>query len=235
MRRRSFVAALASLSLIPKTAGAGMPHFKDVIAATLPKGIVLPPAFAQAIDWLEAAGYVFEDKYVALTPPDKSRSIILQFEPVSQGHVAAWLGTDDPAFTNRLAPIIRTGGDGSYAALWRADDGTLSIVHMGSGSGSIMMQTLVENPVDMLRLMAIGYSELCWPENFSITPAEEHAELVAAIGIENAPVYRAPNEFRRFVEKTFAVSVPQRAIDITGNVMEMDDPFQRWLQTVQEG
>lgn len=235
MRRRSFTAALVSLSLIPKATGAGVPHFRHLLAASLPEGIALPPAFEQAIDWLEAAGYVFEDSYAALTPPDTSRSIALQFEPVSQGHVAAWLDTDDPVHTNRLAPIIRTGGDGSYAALWRADDGTLPIVHMGSGSGSIMMQTLVENPVDMLRLMAIGYSELCWPENFAITPAEEHAALVAAIGIENAPVYRAPIEFRRFVEKTFDVSVPPRAIDIAGNVTPMDDPFQRWLQTVQEG
>jgi len=235
LRRRSFVAALASLSLVPQTKGAGMPHFKDVIAASLPTGIALPPVFEQAIDWLEAVNYVVEDSYAALTPPDRSRSIVLQFEPVSQGHAAAWLGTDDPAVTQRLAPIIRTGGDGSYAALWRTDDGTLSIVHMGSGSGSVMMRTLVESPLDMLRLMAIGYSELCWPENFAITPAEEHAALVAAIGVENDPVYRGPSEFRHFVEKTFDVSVPQRAIDIVGGVMERDDPFQRWLQTVQEG
>lgn len=235
MKRRSFVAALAHLSLVPQTMGAGTPLFKDVLAASLPTGIALPRAFEQAIDWLEVAGYVAEDRYAALTPPGGSRSIMLQFEPVSQGHAEAWLGTDDPAFTQRLAPIIRTGGDGSYAALWRADDGTLSIVHMGSGSGSIMMHTLVESPLDMLRLMAIGYSELCWPENFAITPAEEHAALVAAIGIENAPVYRGPSEFRRFVEKTFDVSIPKRAIDIVGGVMEKDDPFQRWLLTVQEG
>lgn len=146
MRRRSFVAALASVSLVPQTMGAGMPHFKDLVAASLPKGIALPRAFEQAIDWLEVAGYVVEDRYAALTPPDGSRSIALQFEPVSEGHAAAWLRTDDPAFTQRLAPIIRTGGDGSYAALWRADDGPLSIVHMGSGSGSIMMRTLVESP-----------------------------------------------------------------------------------------
>ena len=239
MKRRSFIAALASLTFTPKVPGAGMPPFKDLVTTSLPEGMALPKAFGQAIDWLEATGYVFEHTYAALTPPDSSRSIELQFEPVSEGHVAAWLGTDNPAFTRRLAPIIRTGGDGSYAALWRANDGTLPVVHMGSGSGSTMMQTLVENPVDMLRLMAIGYSELCWPENFGITPAEEHAALVAAIGVENAPVYRAPIEFRRFVEKTYDVSVPQRAAGITGDATHMgavaaQDPFQRWLQTVQQ-
>ncbi|MGK3816862.1 hypothetical protein, partial [Enterococcus faecium] len=74
----------------------------------------------------------------------------------------------------RLAPIIRTGGDGSYAALWLDDEGKQRFVHMGSGSGSTWMGVICEGAVDMLRLMAIGYDELCWPEHFDITPVEAY-------------------------------------------------------------
>ena len=54
-----------------------MPPFRDVIAASLPEGIVLPPAFEQAIGWLEAVSYVVVDRYASLTSPGGSRSIAL--------------------------------------------------------------------------------------------------------------------------------------------------------------
>ncbi|BAQ80361.1 hypothetical protein [Pseudomonas sp. St29] len=66
----------------------------------------------------------------------------------------------------------RDGGDGSWAGLWRDDTGQQRMVHLGSGSGSLMLCVLTDTPQDLLRLLAIGYNELCWPEQFERTPQE---------------------------------------------------------------
>lgn len=214
-----------------------MSSFTQQIAASLPQGIALPGAFVTTIDWMDANGFVRDGAVAYLQPANADLMSETGFKPVDAGHVAAWLGTEDPSYVDRLAPIIPTGGDGSYAALWRRDDGGLSIVHMGSGSGSTMTCVLADDPVDMLRLMAIGYSELCWPETLAITPEQEHSDLVMILGADNVLPYSPPQEFRRFITKTFNVTIPERGSEIVGNIALMesetsDDPFWQWMQTV---
>jgi hypothetical protein len=213
-----------------------MTGFTELIAASLPPGLALPEAFVTTIDWLSDNDFVRENSIAFVKPATAQLTSETGFKPVDPGHVAAWLRTDDQAAIDRLAPIIPTGGEGSYAALWRRDDGGTSIVHMGSGSGSTLMATLTDNPIDMLRLMAIGYGELCWPEYFGITPEEEHAALVAAIGPGMVPPYSPPTEFRHFVSKTFGVTIPRTASEIVGNmtVPKADDPFALWLDMMPE-
>ncbi len=213
-----------------------MSSFTQTIAASLPPGMELPQAFVTTIDWLDANNFVRDGSMAFVKPADAQLTSETGFKPVDPGHVEAWLGTEDKAFAERLAPIIPTGGEGSYAALWRRDDGGLSIVHMGSGSGSVLMATLTDNPVDMLRLMAIGYGELCWPEYFGITPEEEHANLVAAVGAENVPPYSPPTQFRHFISKTFDVTIPRTASEILGDLENAppDDPFTLWLASIPE-
>ncbi|HVT82859.1 MAG TPA: hypothetical protein VHM90_19630, partial [Phycisphaerae bacterium] len=70
----------------------------------------------------------------------------------------------------KLCIFATTGGEGSMAALWLGDDGVQRIVHLGSGSGSTMVCVLTEDPVDFLRLLAIGYDEICWDHQFSDLP-----------------------------------------------------------------
>ena len=235
MQRRNLLAGLAALPLLTGKAWA-MTGFTELIAASLPPGLALPDAFVKTIDWLDANNFVRENSIAFVKPATAQLTSETGFKPVDPGHVEAWLRTDDKAYTERLAPIIPTGGEGSYAALWRRDDGGTSIVHMGSGSGSVLMATLTDDPVDMLRLMAIGYGELCWPENFGLTPEEDNAMLVAAIGPGMVPPYSPPTEFRQFVSKTFDVTIPRTASEIVGNLTEAkaDDPFAIWLNTVPE-
>lgn len=214
-----------------------MSSFTQQVAASLPQGITLPEAFVTTMDWMAANDFVRDGPIACLTPASDQLTSETGFKPVDSGHVAAWLGTEDPAYVDRLAPIIPTGGEGSYAALWRRDDGGTNIVHMGSGSGSTMTCVLATDPVDMLRLMAIGYSELCWPETLAITPEQEHAELVMMLGADNIPPYRPPAAFRQFVAKTFNVTIPERGSDIVRDIALMeteafDDPFWLWMQTV---
>jgi hypothetical protein len=238
--RRHVLTGLAGLSLglsIQQKAWA-MSDFTQQVAASLPQGMTLPAAFVTTMDWMAANDFVRDGPIAYLEPASAQLTSETGFKPVDSGHVAAWLGTEDPAYVERLAPIIPTGGDGSYAALWRGDDDSVSIVHMGSGSGSTMTCVLAADPVDMLRLMAIGYSELCWPETLAITPEQEHANLVMLLGADNVPPYRPPAEFRRFVAKTFNVAIPERGTDIVRRIALMeseasDDPFWQWVRAVQ--
>lgn len=131
--------------------------------------------------------------------------------------------------TDRLAIFLCTGGDGSYAGLWRDDAGVQRIVHLGSGSGSVMFCVLTENVEDLLRLLAIGYDELCWPEQFNRTPEELRREAED----EDDDYPPPPSRFRRYVEQTLGLSVPARASEIVRRTASMsdrssDDPFWNW-------
>jgi hypothetical protein len=92
---------------------------------------------------------------------------------------------------------------------------------------------LTSQPVDLLRLLAIGYEELCWPDHFELTPdevfAEEHGEDETLL---------APLALRSFVETQFGVVVPETAAEIVRETADMDapssrDPFWLWLRRVQ--
>lgn len=130
-----------------------------------------------------------------------------------------------PEVNARVTIFAKTGGDGSYAALWTDDAGDQRIVHLGSGSGSTLLCVLADNAVDFLRLIAIGYDELCWPEYFDAPPNANSSEQRVL-----------PNEpFRSWVESTFDVSIPQTAREIVRHPASMDadqslDPFWRWVR-----
>jgi hypothetical protein len=124
---------------------------------------------------------------------------------------------------------VTTGGDGSRAGLWLDDDGRQHIVHLGSGSGSTMMCRLTHSPVEFLRLAAIGYDELCWPEAYALTSEEAHDED------DEDEEFAPPLAFRAWVETTFGVVAPDRASEIVTDVSGMDDkssndPFWRWMR-----
>ena len=212
--------------------------FADEIAASLPAKITLPIEFRMALDWLEREGCVHTyrntgARYAFLFPGEWSEGMtMVTFQACDPDHVRAWTRSD-AAKEGRLAPIIRTGGDGSYAALWLDDSRQQRIVHMGSGSGSTMMGVLCTRPVDMLRLMAIGYGELCWPDQFNQTPeVVYHATSTFAREGDAKP----PAAFRAFVAKTFGVTIPSRANEIVKRISEMgdetsDDPFWNWIRS----
>lgn len=48
---------------------------------------------------------------------------------------------------------------------------------MGSGSGSLLSCVLADNAVDFLRLLAIGYDEICWDEDFPFLPMKIQIEI----------------------------------------------------------
>lgn len=99
------------------------------------------------------------------------------------------------------------------------------------------MCTLTKNPVDFLRLIAIGYDELCWSEDFDKTPQEVHT--ARAMKDDELPAFLPRHRLRKWVETTFGVVVPERASEIISAVADMDqdhsdDPFWKWIKAAQQ-
>jgi len=97
-------------------------------------------------------------------------------------------------------------------------------VHLGSGSGSVLTCVLADNFVDFLRLLAIGYNEICWDTNFPFPPNENNDFVVK------------PNvKFQSWVKDTFNVEIPKNALEIVKFPARMDDEssedeFFNWYQ-----
>jgi hypothetical protein len=229
----------------PIAGAARMNCFSRIIMDSFPRGIAVPEPLAQFFAWIGDRAVVRrKDHMFAFVDPDWTRSSLF-VEPVRSGDSVAWTNSCDPEVSDRLAPFCATGGDGSRAALWRDDDGRTQIVHMGSGSGSTMAGVLVEDAIDFLRLLAIGYDELCWPEDHHQTPwslyAKHRAELEAvddAKGLEWFGEFDEPLQLRSWVSETFGVTVPATAAELVGNLGEMgdnssDDPFLQWLSRIE--
>lgn len=134
--------------------------------------------------------------------------------------LAPWFGPRRNAVPT-LWPFCRTGADGSIAALWSAPDGQTHVVHLGSGSGSMLTCVLGERPVDFLRLIAIGYDEICWNQDWNAAPAS----------VDGRPTVNVP--FRTWVETTFSTTIPNRGTDVVAAPAELgddsDDPWCRWV------
>ena len=52
------------------------------------------------------------------------------------------------------------------------------------GSGSTMTCVLAHNGLDFLRLIAIGYDEICWDENFGMPPTSEVSDFIVHPNVE---------------------------------------------------
>lgn len=212
-----------------------MGNLKQEIASSLPGILKLPEEFAAAIDWIESVGAVGTFKssgkpYGMLDPAflTEPGGSLVSFQPMDADHAMYWTGNKDKAVTDRLGPIVRTGGDGSYAALWLDDAGQQQIVHMGSGSGSTMAGVMVRTPVDFLRLLAIGYEELCWPDALGVSAYEATFK---------PDEWKAPERFAGWVSSTFDVSIPHTALELLATLSDMDkpsdDPFCVWMDRIR--
>ncbi|WP_295152740.1 hypothetical protein [uncultured Campylobacter sp.] len=97
---------------------------------------------------------------------------------------------------------------------------------MGSGSGSIMTCVLARNGLDFLRLLAIGYDEICWDEDFSAPPNSDDFIV-------------HPNvKFQQWFKDTFKTTIPQTAFELlTSAHMDDENPsdeFLIWVNRIAE-
>ncbi|MDB6077000.1 MAG: hypothetical protein JWO82_747 [Akkermansiaceae bacterium] len=208
----------------------------DQLQSQLPPGMEIPAPLKQLYDWIESRGMIVTrrngEKAGFLFPPDAMNAgwtkagrpggTLIEFVSPAETGLQQWFGASNTAVLNRLCVFAKCGSDGSMAAFWLDEHGDQKIVHMGSGSGSTLLCVLAGSVVDFLRLLAIGYDEICWPEAFPLPP--DHSSFRVE-----------PNTaFQEWVETTFSVTIPATASEIVKCPSSMDerdpaDGFAKWV------
>ena len=213
----------------------------------LPQGMRLPSELEVLYAWIEAngfyddvggrrRGYLYPQDRLQQSWSDDEREggtdiVFFTDEPKNRDEeLRYWFYGEDRELAaeikQRLCVFAGSGSEGSMCALWLDDTGETKIVHMGSGS--TMTCVLTRNGLDFLRLLAIGYDEICWSEAFSSPPNSDEDEL-----------FVHPNEpFRRWVRERFKTTIPQTALEIaTPADMDDDEPrdeFLIWIRRLWE-
>jgi len=197
------------------------------IGRTLCAGMVLPPPLELLFRWIELRryfvdtpngriGFLFPEAEMKQGWTDHGRPGGTDIGFAAEGNVNLryWFKTTNPEVMNRLCVFAKSGGDGSMAAFWLADNGSQKIVHLGSGSGSVTLCILADDAVDFLRLLGIGYDEICWGDAY-FEPPDANDEF--SVG---------PNlAYREWVENTFHVTIPTRAVEIVRHPASMNDEY----------
>ena len=211
----------------------------------LPKGMQIPEELRQLYQWIENNGYYSENegiRYGYLYPQDKLRESWKEEEREGGTDIAFsvlknidreevlenYYKKHKDEVRRRLLVFAQSGADGSECALWLDDEGRTQIVHIGSGSGSMMTCILVKNPLDFLRLLAIGYDEICWDEDYPLPPNSNK---------DNTFVY--PNtQYQEWVQNTFHTTIPKIGLEVVTphnmNDEPITDPFLKWFFEVTE-
>ena len=214
-----------------------MSKLGDEITATLLPGMTIPESLQQLFDWIEQHGYFVDTengRIGSLFPDDELKAgwtdnerpggTIIEFAAEGNVNLHYWFGHERREVLDRLCVFAQTGAEGSMAAFWIDDDGKQRIVHLGSGSGSTMCCVLADDPIEFLRLLAIGYDEICWNEAFSEPPNAGDDMIVH------------PNiAFQSWVQQTFDVTIPITALEIVRTPAEMGDEnspdeFCQWVE-----
>ena len=206
----------------------------------LPAGMQIPEELRKLYQWIEDNGYYMDAKgvrYGWLFPEDKIKESWTDNERI--GGTMITFNVDEESYRNELLEIqykehldevkrrllvfARSGADGSECALWLDDEGRTQIVHIGSGSGSMMTCILVKNALDFLRLLAIGYDEICWDEYYPLPPNSDKNEM-----------FVHPNtQYQEWVQNTFHTTIPAIGLEVvTPHSMDdeaTDDPFLNWF------
>ncbi len=208
--------------------------FAQLVKAKLPIGMALPDEFSELFDWIENNGgtssYPDGRKYAVIEPSQINRQggSSICFQEPYDNH---WMCPADtnPKEAMRLRPFLRTGGDGSCAAFWLDDQGVQRIVHIGSGSGSIIIGIWVETPLDLLKLLAVGYEELCWEESYDQKPIDACYE---------PGNFSKPSLYRAWLSDKYGITIPNTAAEIVNDMSKMgepsDDPFCIWAASLND-
>ena len=209
----------------------------------LPKNMSIPKEIEMLYDFIEENGlytdingvrygFLFPEKELkeSRTKEGRDGGTIITFCPDDPDNFKYWFGMESDEIRERLCVFAQSGGDGSECALWLDDNNETKIVHFGSGSGSMLTCILADNAVDFLRLLAIGYDEICWNEDYPYPPNERPCN----------DYFVKPNLiYREWVEKTFNVTIPKTALEIVKHPVDMDsdstdDEFLNWVNKFLE-
>ena len=194
----------------------------------LPQGMRVPSELEALYAWIEANRF-YDDadgrRRGYLYPQDQLRQS--WSDGKREGGTEIVFFTDEPKNSDKTLRYWFCGKDRELAA--EIKQRLCVFARSGSdGSSSTMTCVLAHNGLDFLRLIAIGYDEICWDENFSMPPNSEGSDFI---------VY--PNvEFQQWIEDMFKTTIPQTAIELV-TPAHMDDEnsndeFLIWVNRIVE-
>lgn len=213
---------------------------EEQIGRTLMPGMHVPEPLKARFAWIEAndlyidrptgerIGFLYPEAELreGWTATERPGGTSIEFFAEGNVNLDYWFGHERPEVLDRLCVFAKTGGEGSMAALWLDPNDEQKIVHLGSGSGSTMVCVLAQDPIDFLRLLAIGYDEICWGDEFA-WPPNSHAAGDSLVVHPNV-------SYQEWLKTTFAVTIPQTGAEVVKHPDGMDhpdsqDPFNRWV------
>jgi hypothetical protein len=110
---------------------------------------------------------------------------------------------------NRLG-IFGSSPDGGLYCIWLQDNGKQPVVYIGSGQFAMVLSANIE---DFLKLLAIGYNEICGPD---LSQPPEPGSLVN-------------RKFQTWISQILNTSVPLTGQNIVDNATRDSDDINSWL------
>ncbi len=101
--------------------------------------------------------------------------------------------------------------DGSMLGIWIDDDERLKYVHLGSGSGSTLCCVIANSTIEFLTLISIGYKELGFVSDFTLTPEE------------NGDEPKVNQAFIDWLKENFNITAPSNGANIVKNPAQLWD------------
>ncbi len=137
----------------------------------------------------------------------------ITFTTSGQKWIQYWFGLSEitDEISSRLVSFADSGFDGSQLAFWLDDSNDLKIVHMGSGSGSMLCCVIADDAKTFLSLLSIGYGQLGDVYDFSLSPEEMDAEA------------KINHSFISWLETSFGIKRLHDASHIIMEISEIGD------------
>jgi len=143
------------------------------IEKTFPKTISMPVELSKMFDFIEKNNFSYFQTDI-------------QFYPMQQAEITDYFNNEDMA---EHFGLLGTTGDGSILAIWE-DKEIQRFIHLGSDGDNWLI--LASNPIDFIRVIAIGYDYFGKEE------------------IVNQPKNsRIEKSFQEWVKETFSVEIPK--------------------------
>lgn len=210
--------------------------FAASFAAAFPAANPMPLVLWRTLLWLEGNGCVRHGDHgpiARLHPGTEAGSSLVTLRAPRVEETRAWTRSGQTEVTDRLVLFVDTGVDGSQAGIWRDERGYQRLVHVGAPNGPGLLCELADDPVHLLRLLALGYPELSAPAYFGMSAADAHA-----MGYGPASSYVSPVRFRAHVERDLDLDVPSTASVIVRRTASIhdahsEDRFWCWLAGVR--
>lgn len=201
----------------------------EQLQSVLPSGMSIPKEIEMLYEYIEENKYFVDSgntRFGFLCPEDNPSGTNITFcvdrHDTLRYFIPSYFGdgrANETEVKKRVCIFARSGKDGSLCALWLNEKNETKIVHLGTGSGSMLYGVIAENAVDFLRLLAIGYDEICWEGELKAPPREN---------TPNIP-------FQNWVRTNFDAEIPRTGAEIVTYPLQepnVNDPFLNWLDKV---